>query len=232
MKNSLPLPQIEQVGRFLVVRDDILPGGTKMRYMLPLLQTIKEDIIIYASPAQGYAQIALAHVCKMLNKQAVVFVAKRKDMHPRTLAAKEAGATIIEVPHGYLNVVQSKAREYALQTGGLVVPFGVDVPEAIQYFAEVAKQLDINPTEVWACSGSGTLIRGLQEAWPNASFNSVAVGKSPNVGNAKLWIAPEKFEQPAKIRPPYPSADNYDAKIWRFVEEHGSDGALIWNVGK
>lgn len=52
------------------------------------------------------------------------------------------------------------------------------------------------------------------------------------VGNARLWVAPEKFEQPAKSPPPYPSCDNYDAKVWQFVSRHGSDGAVIWNVGR
>lgn len=227
----LPAPYIEKVGRFLVVRDDLLPGGSKMRYMLPLLAARPEREIVYASPAYGYAQMALAHVCKIIGKQAVVFVAKRKDPHPRTLAAKAAGAKVYQVPHGYLNVVQARAKEYAADHGAHLVPFGVDVPEALQHFADAARATGLQPSEVWACSGSGALIRGLQIAWPGAAFNAVRVGSEPKVGKAKLWVAPEKYEEAAKIRPPYPSCDNYDAKIWRFATKHASDGALIWNVG-
>ena len=227
----LPPPHVERVGRFLVVRDDLLPGGSKMRYMLPLLADRTEREIVYASPAYGYAQMALAHVCRMLGKQAVVFVAKRKDPHHRTLAAKAAGAIIYQVPHGYLNVVQARAKAYAADRGAHLVPFGVDVPEALQHFAEAAKATGLSPSEVWSCSGSGALIRGLQLAWPSASFHAVRVGSEPNAGAARVWVAPEKYEQRAKIPPPYPSCDNYDAKVWRFAEQHASDGALIWNVG-
>lgn len=230
--DPLPPPVVERVGRFWVVRDDYLPGGSKMRYMLPLVATMQESEIVYASPAVGYAQIALAHVCAILGKRAVIFVAKRKTPHPRTLQAKAAGAKVYQVPHGYLNVVQARAKKYAQDTGAKVIPWGVDMPEALAHFAEAARSMDINPKEVWACSGSGALIRGLQQAWPDASFHAVQVGAAPKVGRATLYKAPEKYEQPAKYPPPYPSCDNYDAKVWQFAKHKASEGALIWNVGR
>lgn len=229
--DPLPAPVVERIGRFLVVRDDYLPGGSKMRYMLPLLAALPHREIVYASPAVGYAQIALAHCCKILGKQAVVFVAKRKQPHRRTLAAKEAGAIVYQVPCGYLTVVQSRARKYAADKGAHLVPWGVDVPEALGHFAKAAMDIGVTPDEVWACSGSGALIRGLQQAWPGASFHSVQVGAAPKVGRAVLHKAPEKYEQPAKHPPPYPSCDNYDAKVWQFAKLAARDGALIWNVG-
>lgn len=232
MMDHLPAPVLQQVGRLTVVRDDLLPGGTKMRYMLPLLASISAREIVYASPAVGYAQIALAHCCRMLGKQAVIFVAKRKDPHPRTLAAKAAGAIVYQVPNGYLTVVTARARLYAQDRGALHVPWGVDVPEALEHFAAAARTIPVEPAEVWACSGSGALIRGLQLAWPRAAFHAVQVGGSrPNVGAAVLHVAPEKYEQTARRPPPFPSCDNYDAKVWQFAESGAADGALIWNVG-
>jgi threonine dehydratase len=227
----LPAPVIEQHGRLRVVRDDLLPGGSKMRYMLPLLAARPERQIVYATPAQGYAQMALAHVCAMLGKQAVVFVAKRAQPHRRTLAARAAGAIVYQVPHGYMTVVSSRAQLYARDHGAYLVPFGVDVPEALEHFAAAAGQIADPPAEVWACSGSGALIRGLQRAWPAASFHAVRVGAVPKVGAARLWTAPERYEQPARMPPPWPSCDNYDAKVWQFASRHAADGALIWNVG-
>ena len=228
----LPAPVVQQHGRFRVVRDDLLPGGSKMRYMLPLLRDIAADEIVYASPAVGYAQIALAHCCAMLGKRAVVFVAKRKMPHPRTLAAKAAGATVYQVPCGYMTVVSSRARRFCADRGAHLIPFGVDVPEALEHFAAAARTTGEAPAEVWACSGSGALIRGLQLAWPAASFHAVRVGAVPRVGKARLWTAPEKYEQPARLPPPFPSCDNYDAKVWQFASRHAADGALIWNVGR
>lgn len=230
--DALPAPVIEKVGRLYVVRDDLLPGGSKMRYMLPIIAALDAHEVVYATPAFGYAQIALAHCCAILGKQAVVFVAKRKQPHHRTLAAKAAGAKVYQVAHGYLNVVNARAKQYAKDKGAHLIPWGVDLPEALEHFATAARQIDLNPAEVWACSGSGALIRGLQLAWPGAAFNSVQVGAVPKVGKAKLWVAPEKYEQPAKRPPPFPSCDNYDAKVWQFASAYANDGALIWNVGR
>lgn len=234
MANSykpLDAPIVQQIGRFRVVRDDFLQGGSKMRYMLPLIAEMAEHEIVYASPAVGYAQMALAHCCKILGKQAVVFVAKRKQPHPRTMAAKAAGAKVFQVPHGYLTVVQARAKKYALDTGAKIIPWGVDVPAALNYFADAARTIDTPPKEVWACSGSGALIRGLQLAWPDAVFHAVQVGAVPKVGSAYLHVAPEKYEDAAKNPPPWPSCDNYDAKVWQFAKNAAIDGALIWNVG-
>lgn len=228
---ELPAPRVELHNGFRVVRDDDLPGGSKLRVLLPLLAALPEQEIVYGSPASGYAQIAVAEACAMLGKQAVIFVARSKLEHPRTTAARAAGARVVSVPFGRLAVVQSRARGYAKVRRAHLVPWGVDVPEALELFAAAARRIDPAPAEVWACAGSGTLIRGLQLAWPSASFHAVRVGAMPDVGAAKLYAAPERYEQPARYPPPYPSCDNYDAKIWRFALESAQPGALIWNVG-
>lgn len=227
----LPVPIVELVDGFRVVRDDHLPGGSKLRVLLPLLAAIDAREVVYASPASGYAQIALAHACKMLGKQAVIFVAESKQLSARSLEAQAAGARIVTVRFGRLSVVQRRARGYAQVRRAHLVPWGVDVPEALELFAQAARSIEPAPSEVWACAGSGTLIRGLQLAWPAASFHAVRVGAMPDVGVAKLHEAPERYEQPARYPPPFPSCSNYDAKVWRFVKESAQPGALIWNVG-
>ena len=115
-------------------------------------------------------------------------------------------------------------------TGAALLPFGLDVPIVRDGIAEVAANIGINPAQVFTVAGSGTLTRALQQAWPNAEFIAVQVGKSPQVGRARLIIAPEKFEDDAKIKPPFPSCSNYDAKAWRFIRQHAEPGALFWNV--
>jgi len=84
---------------------------------------------------------------------------------------------------------------------------------------------------VWSLAGSGCLTRALQQAWPQARVHAVSMGFShAKLGNATVHITPEAPTEPAEIRPPYPSAAHYDAKIWRFVSTAGSDDALVWNV--
>lgn len=134
------------------------------------------------------------------------------------------------VPTGYLSNVQAKAKAYCIATGATLLPFGLDVPLVRDGIATVADSLGLNPAQVFTVAGSGTLTRALQQAWPNAEFIAVQVGRTPEIGKAKLLIAPEKFEDDAKVKPPFPSCSNYDAKAWRFIKQHAMQGALFWNV--
>jgi cysteine synthase len=223
----LPSPRIERVGSLLVVRDDLIPGGTKRRVLPGLLESGVE--YVYPSPAYGYAQIALAYACRDVGSTATIFTAKRSTMHPRTMEAWKAGARIVKVANGYLSNVKAKAKAYCEATGATLMPFGFDDARFRDALAGIARSLDVNPTEVWTAAGSGTLSRALQAAWPSARFFAVQVGMEPTIGKAKHLKAPERFEDDAKIKPPFPSCSNYDAKVWRFMG-HASPGALFWNV--
>lgn len=223
-----PDPVVERIDRFFVVRDDLIPGGTKQRVLGRFLTGADE--FVYASPAYGYAQVALAHTCRDMGKQATVFVAKRAQLHSRTAEAKKAGAKIVQIPHGYLSNVKAKAAQYCEASGASLLPWGLDFPAFLDALAGVAISMQIAPSEVWTVAGSGTLSRALQIAWPNATFHAVQVGATPKVGRATLHIANEKFEQDSRLKPPFPSCSNYDAKAWQFVDRFAADGALFWNV--
>ena len=159
-------PHVTEHDGVFVVRDDLFPGGTKARF-LPLLFDCADEVV-YASPAEGGAQTALATVAAKLGKRATIFVAERAQPHPRTLMAKRLGATIMQVSPGYLNVVQARAIRYSHQTGAVLAPFGFDIPGATQAIAQAALSIGIQPDEVWCAAGSGVLARGLAQAWPNA----------------------------------------------------------------
>lgn len=214
----------------MVVRDDKMPGGTKARVLPRLLAAGSAREYVYASPVYGYAQIALAHAARQLGRKATVFCAKRKLKHARTAEAERAGARIVEVACGYMTVVRKAARQYCALSGAELLPFGLDSAPFIHGLADVARSLKVKPSEIWAVAGSGVLIRALQQAWPASSFHAVRIGAAPDVGSARLYVAPEKFERDAQQPPPFPSCSNYDAKAWRFVRRHASTGALFWNV--
>jgi hypothetical protein len=224
----IPEARIDEFDNVLVLRDDIVQGGTKRRVLAELLDSHLE--FVYASPASGYAQIALAYACRDAGKKATIFVARRNELHKRTAEAKSAGAKIVQVPHGYLTNVQAKAKAYAEMVGARLMPFGFDCDEFIDRLASFAKSLPIAPLEVWSVAGSGTLTRALQRAWPQASFNAVQIGREPKIGAARKLKAPEKFDDDATVPPPFPSCSNYDAKAWFFIKRYATEGALFWNV--
>lgn len=230
--NPVPAPIIVEHDGMLVVRDDLLPGGTKARFMAMLFDGAREAV--YASPAEGGAQTALAHVARRLGKRATIFVAARRRMHDRTLEASRLGAKVVPVAPGYLSVVQSRAREYCSRTGARLVPFGVDMPEAIDAIAAAARATGIEPDEIWCAAGSGVLARGLAKAWPSARRHVVQIGRelSPSdVAGARIHIHPLAFGQTARTAPPFPSDPHYDAKAWEIAKARRGAGLVVfWNV--
>lgn len=226
---TLPDPHVETVDRWQVVRDDLLPGGTKVRALPALIDDDSADEFVYAGPAYGYAQVALGHACRSAGRRATCFVPARSSLHPRSTEALAAGTRIVEVRHGRLSVLKARARDYCAATSARLLPFGLDTPAFVSALAAVARPV-ADPAEVWCVAGSGALTRALQEAWPAAAHHAVVVGASPDVGRAVRWHAPEPFERDARRPPPYPATSNYDAKVWQFVVDQASPGALIWNV--
>ena len=225
-------PQLIEYDGILVVRDDLLPGGTKARFLPVLFEDADE--VVYASAAEGGAQTALATVAAQLGRRATIFVAKRAQPHPRALMAKRLGATIMQVSPGYLSTVQARAREYSRQVGAKLAPFGIDMPEAIEAVAAAARSIGIEPDEVWCASGSGVLARALAKAWPNARRHVVQVGRAlsaDEIAGATIYIYPLPFGREAKAKPPFPSDPHYDAKAWeQCIARKGPGRVLFWNV--
>lgn len=226
-------PKIEKHNGIYVVRDDLIDGGTKSRYLIDLFNAFDE--VVYATPAYGGAQLALAYCAKLKGKQATLFVAKRKDPHKRTLQAKSLGARVFQVPHGYLNHVQSKAKKYAKDKGAYYLEFGGDTTETIETIGRMASTINIqikDIDEVWCASGSGVLTRGLQNGIKAKRFYAVQVGKDikGKVGKATIIKHRLEFKEELNIKTPFPSCPNYDKKAWELCKKHSKGKVLFWNV--
>jgi hypothetical protein len=226
------VPVLTEHEGITVVRDDLFPGGTKARFLGQLFEGADE--VVYASPAEGGAQTALAAVAKGLGKRATIFVASRATPHRRALLAREWGARVCQVSPGYLTVVQARARAYCEATGARLVPFGADVPEAIAAIREAALATGLVPDEVWCAAGSGVLSRGLAAAWPGARRFAVQIGREitpADVAGAEIVVAPYRFGQECRTKPPFPSDPHYDAKAWEIAKaRRGAGLCCFWNV--
>jgi hypothetical protein len=229
---TFPPPALIEHDGILVARDDLIGGGTKARYMARLFESAEE--VVYASPAEGGAQTALAWTAHAMGRKATLFIAKRKTPHNRGLLAKRLGATVWQVSPGYLTVAQARARAYCAATGATLAPFGMDMPEAIDEIAAAAVASGAVPDEVWCASGSGVLARALAKAFPSARRHVVQVGRelSPgDVAGATIHIHPLPFGNECETRPPFPSDPHYDAKGWEIAKaRRGPGSVLFWNV--
>ena len=236
-EDSLPSPMIEEHEGIQVVRDDLLGGGSKIRFADYLVQSQPEieEWVYGSSPATGYAQISLSYLCLKYGKKAVIFMAERAwdKLHDYQIEALKAGADMKWVPNGMLSVTEKRARDYVEQDPKVrrLLPIGFHHDTVIASIVRVALSMDVRPNEVWTVGSSGTLTRGLQLAWPDADFHCVTVGHKGDYGRAKTYRCEIPFNKPAKLIPPFPSAITYDAKAWEYIKQHASPGALFWNVG-
>ena len=76
------IPEKLKDGRtFNVIRDDFLIGGTKQRMIAALILANPDcNEFVYAGPHQGYAQVALGYVAKLMGKKATLFLSDKSDL--------------------------------------------------------------------------------------------------------------------------------------------------------
>jgi hypothetical protein len=227
-------PVILPHDKFFVLRDDVVEGGTKRRILSSILPDLQEKEIVYAGHAYGYAAYALGLAAQSCNKGVRVFFPSPRaetDIFQKTIQLPTVTFSIEKVTKQH-ELVEG-AKRYAAETGAYFMPIGCATDNFYNQLVAFAKSLPMIPRETWCLAGSGLLCRALCEAWPTTRINAVNLGM-PHLAIDKsrvtLFEAPEKPEEPAQIPPPYPSALYYDAKIWRFAQIHGGEGAFIWNV--
>lgn len=221
-----------------MVRDDLIEGGSKIRF-LPFLVHGAEEVV-FGGPFCGGAPYALSVLGKLTGQRVTLFYAKRAQWHRRQIAAKENGAKIVEVSPGYMTNVQAKARAYAKAAGALFLPLGFDLPAAEEPFVAAMRKaraaLGGSPGEVWCCAGSGMLARCLSRAFPDSAVHAVAVGLASRHSaqefgrNVVLHSCPYPFERETRASAPFPSCGNYDRKAWEVAFAMARPGALFWNV--
>lgn len=232
--NNITLESYEGI---TVLRDDLLIGGTKSRFLRLLLDENKKGYV-YASPVYGGFQIALSGVAKELGKESMIFCAKRNKKHSNTILASELGSLIVEVEHGYLNVVQKRAKDFVSANSDYqYLEFGANHPDAIRSIADTMKsiisELGSEPSEIFCAVGSGTLVKGILSGSSNAKVTGVVVGKEFNYDHERLNLIkyPKSFDYSSKYKAPFQCMPNYDLKALELcMQLKKSNDVLFWNV--
>jgi hypothetical protein len=235
-------PIIQKHHGIYIVRDDLLPGGTKS-ILLSEIHKEHPDIkeFVYASPVYGGFQIALSIYCKTNNIKSTIFCAKRTKPHTNTLRCIENGANIVEVPYGYLSVVEKKAREYCIGKSNVEkIIFGASTNKnkliISQRVQQVIRTIHFIPDEIWCAVGSGTLISGILLGTHNINIVGVQVGAEFKEEHKNLRIIkyPKSFDKESKIKIDFPSMPNYDLKAFELclkeMELNTNKKILFWNV--
>ena len=236
-----------------VAREDLLPGGTKQRAIIPYLKLLESrgyTEFVYASPFCGFAQIALAVSASALGLKARIFC-ERNENTAYAKIAEGFGATVTFVDSlDAANVVtrayaSAKSDRYAIPLGFADAPYIEFMTEALEeQYRNLCEQIGHQPKRIWLPVGSGTLARIFAEIVNpfETELLCVNVRVLPDedrrisglqeMSNVSLENCEELFCEPALDLPPLPSNLNYDAKLWKHIVKSGQDGDLWWNVAR
>lgn len=229
---------VQRIDRFTVVREDLLEGGSKSRFLPFLIGDATE--LVFGGPFCGGAPLALSVIGREEGRKVTLFYAERAGLHPRQEAAIANGAQLKFVRPGYMTVVQKRAKDYAAAAGALFLPLGFDLPAAEEPFVEAMRRLRARLAgpvdEVWAAAGSGMLVRCLALAFPEIAVHGVAVGLASRheaqtmPGNVTLHDSGYRFQDQPPGLAPFPSCGHYDRKAWELAERLSRGRVLFWNV--
>jgi hypothetical protein len=241
-------PELQRYGRFYVLRDDLIFGGTKQRFVYEMIRQARAEgatELVMGGPAYGGAQVAVTLACLEEGFQSVQFAAARKEWTPRQKVIAALGAIQHPVKPGYLQVVTSRAREYveADPRHRRLIKWGVtSTRDGIRRFAARFRP---PVREVWSAFGSGTLMAGMYEAWRGNGYryNAVVVGATKPIEEFKrryngaedvtFHVYPRDFSWRNDRYPcPFPSCSHYDRKAWQIAQERSTGPAFFWNVAR
>jgi len=233
-----PAPRIVEHEGIRVVRDDDLVGS-KVRGGDCLISSLPRhiDTIVYVQPRTGLAGVSILDVAKRHNKSVRLFMPSSKKISHHQACCIEQGAEVSFHRIAAMPNLNKIAKEWAdKKENAFFVPLGLKHRMVTAGIVKVASQIK-EPEQVWVATSTGVLTRGLQIAWPNAEFVSVAVSrnmKAGELGRAKVISEPRAFtaHESKENLPPFPNIDTYDGKVWKYIPKNSGKDILFWNVGK
>lgn len=249
---KLDVLKISNNKKIIVVRDDLLDGGTKERAAFPYIFFYKMQGIeefVYASPFSGYAQIALSCSANKAKVKSTIFAECDNNGELSNFSKKAALHSKVILCNS-LTEAENEAVKYTKSSQKKVkIPLGFD-DYFYRMFLEktlteqwnlICDMLKYVPNQIWLPLGSGTLVKTFRNILPDCvRINSVDVGvlskederifAISKLKNVNYIRTKQPFSQEAEFLPPIPSNLYYDAKLWHFIFNNAQHNDLWWNV--
>lgn len=226
--SSFPDPIVQDYNGIKVVREDLLEVGSKARAGEFLIANCKSDTIVYVQPRFGFAGVSLTKLCKMYNKKLVLFMPSSKEISDHQAYCIENGCDVYFHRIAAMPNLNRIAKKWAEENKAFFIPLGLKHPLVTAMIIKSANNIN-QPERFWTAFSTGVLNRALQITWPNSEAFGVAVSRNiqdGEKGRANIISHYRSFSQNSLYLPPFPSASNYDAKVWEYLKP----GDLFWNV--
>ncbi|MEK7800902.1 MAG: hypothetical protein AAB276_00450, partial [Pseudomonadota bacterium] len=190
---------------------------------LPTLQT---NHVVYAGSVFGSGGLAVALAARQLGIKATILMARSKYTPPWISDIEGSIQWTYPLPVAQLHTMGEDI------ANAVNLPLGFDHPNFRKEMVHIIRNTILRPPpEIWCSALSGTLARAIHASFPDIPLHVVTPARmAVPIANAHMHLSPEKYHQPARILPPYPSCPFSDAKIWQFAEKMAVSGAYIWNV--
>lgn len=243
-KDPLPPPVVTEHEGIKVVRDDMV-SGSKCRFADLLMQTIREDTVVYVQPRVGLAGISILNVAKRYGKKVVLFMPACEKISLHQACCIEQGAIPYFRRIAAMPNLNAAAERWAKENNAKFIPLGLKHELVVACAARVAMNIIdqgySQPSACYVATSTGVLVRGLQIGWPNTNFFAVTVArnmKTGELGRAVPIVEPLAFPTPEhKLKlPPFPSVRTYDSKAWKWaklgLQVNPKAQVWMWNVGQ
>jgi hypothetical protein len=238
--SKLPRPDtlMQPYGDKWILRCDLSPAGFKSFAAEKMISEIEEDTLVYCAPRVGHAPEAICVLAEMYGKDVVFFAPASKEVSNHQAVLTTYGADMRFIKIAAMPTLNVYAKRWAAERGAKYLPFGLSgVPQVTAGIVNLADSITRyygEPSEFYCATSTGTMIRGLQIGWPNATPRSVAVARNIHdgeIGRADVRSATMPFLRPIKELPPFPTTATYDAKAWDLFDKEGKPGSVFINVG-
>ena len=247
----------------MVKRDDLFaappaPALAKLRGAMMLLDKLHSRGVrlvgCWDTRISALGQ-GIAACCSSLPGMKVIVAfpkTKGSGIPPAIAKASELGAEILPVIAGRITISFAAARQQVERRGGVMLPFGLECPEAVSCVARAASTVPCEYTSggtVVVSTGSGATLAGLVRGLPGRPQKFVGVSSGRSIESIwrslrrhgverseaiELVPAREAYSVRVDVGCPFPSNPYYDRKAWRFLQENAGAFAqplFFWNVG-
>lgn len=165
--------------------------------------------------------------------------------------AAALGATILPLRGNHVAICFAQAKRKVEALGGIMLPFGLDCPEAVTGVAQEAARVppELCGGTIVLCCGSGVTLAGLLIGLKQLPQRLIGISSGRSlakiraciqkyvakpVGCVELVEALMPYDSVSTVTCPFPAHPNYDLKAWQYLQDNirrMKPPILFWNIG-